>query len=81
MQLDLTKGSVTKGMLMFALPMICSNLLQQLYNIADTLIVGRFIGTGALAAVGSAYTLMTFIISILLGMCMGSGAIFSIRFG
>ena len=81
MQLDLTKGSVTKGMLMFALPMICSNLLQQLYNIVDTLIVGRFIGTGALAAVGSAYTLMTFIISILLGMCMGSGAIFSIRFG
>ena len=77
MQLDLTKGSVTKGMLMFALPMICSNLLQQLYNIVDTLIVGRFIGTGALAAVGSAYTLMTFIISILLGMCMGSGAIFS----
>lgn len=81
MQLDLTKGPVTKGMLMFALPMICSNLLQQLYNIVDTLIVGRFIGAGALAAVGSAYTLMTFIISILLGMCMGSGALFSIRFG
>ena len=72
MQLDLTKGSVTKGMLMFALPMICSNLLQQLYNIVDTLIVGRFIGTGALAAVGSAYTLMTFIISILLGHACSS---------
>ena len=56
-------------------------MLQQLYNIADTLIVGRFIGSGALAAVGSSYTLMTFLTSILLGLCMGSGAVFSIRYG
>ena len=56
-------------------------MLQQLYNIADTLIVGRFIGSEALAAVGSSYTLMTFLTSILLGLCMGSGAVFSIRYG
>lgn len=78
---DLTQGPVTKGMLLFALPMILGNLLQQFYNVADTLIVGQFLGAAALAAVGSSYTLMTFLTSILLGMCMGSGAVFSIRFG
>ena len=81
MNRDLTRGPVTKGMLLFALPMILGNLLQQFYNVADTLIVGQFLGSTALAAVGSSYTLMTFLTSILLGMCMGSGAVFSIRFG
>ncbi|MBQ7839676.1 MAG: MATE family efflux transporter [Lachnospiraceae bacterium] len=80
-QLDLTKGNITKTMLQFAFPMICGNLLQQLYNVVDTLIVGRFLGADALAAVGSSYTLMTFLTSILLGLCMGCGAVFSIRFG
>lgn len=80
-QLDLTHGPVTKTMLRFAFPMICGNLLQQLYNVADTLIVGQYLGASALAAVGSSYTLMTFLTSILLGLCMGSGAVFSMRFG
>ena len=78
---DLTKGPVMRTMLWFAVPMILGNLLQQCYNVADTLIVGRFLGAGALAAVGSSYTLMTFLTSILLGLCMGSGAVFSICFG
>ena len=78
---DLTKGNITKTILLFALPMTAGNLLQQLYNVADTLIVGKFIGSGALAAVGSAYTLMTFITSILLGLSMGAGALFSIYCG
>ena len=77
MKKNLTQGNVTKNMLLFAGPMILGNLLQQFYNIADTLIVGRFLGPNALAAVGSAYTLMTFLTSILIGMCMGSGALFS----
>ena len=81
MQIDLTQGSITKTMLRFAVPMIWGNLLQQFYNIADTLIVGRVLGSEALAAVGSAYTLMTFLTSIFLGLCMGSGAIFAIRYG
>lgn len=68
-------------MLRFAMPMILGNLLQQGYNVADTLIVGRFLGPDALAAVGAAFTLMTFLTSILLGLCMGSGAAFSICFG
>ncbi len=78
---ELTQGPVMKTMLRFAVPMILGNLLQQCYNIADTLIVGRFLGPNPLAAVGSSYTLMTFLTSILLGLCMGSGALFSIRFG
>lgn len=78
---DLTRGPVTRTMLYFAFPMILGNLLQQFYNVADTLIVGQFLGADALAAVGSAYTFMTFLTSILLGMCMGSGAVFSIRKG
>ncbi len=78
---DLTQGPVMKTMLCFAVPMILGNLLQQCYNVADTLIVGRFLGANALAAVGSSYTLMTFLTSILLGLCMGSSAVFSIRFG
>ncbi len=78
---DLTCGPITGTMLRFAFPMILGNLLQQLYNVADTLIVGQFIGADALAAVGSSYTLMTFLTSILLGLCMGSGAVFSIRCG
>ncbi len=65
----------------FALPMIAGNILQQGYNIADTLIVGRWLGRDALAAVGSSYTLMTFLTSIILGLCMGSGIAFSISFG
>lgn len=81
MKKDLTHGNVTRNMLLFAGPMILGNLLQQFYNIADSLIVGRFLGPDALAAVGSAYTLMTFLTSILIGMCMGSGALFSYYFG
>lgn len=80
-QRNLTEGNITKNLLFFAFPMMAGNLLQQCYNIADTLIVSRFLGANALAAVGSSYTLMTFLTSILLGMCMGSGAAFSIWYG
>ena len=81
MQSDLTKGPVMRTMIGFAIPMILGDLLQQCYNIADTLIVGQFLGAGALAAVGSAFSLMTFLTSIILGLAMGSGTVFSIRFG
>ena len=81
MNRDLTKGPVMGSMLCFAVPMILGDLLQQCYNVADTLIVGQYLGKNALAAVGSSFSLMTFLASILLGLCMGSGAVFSIRFG
>lgn len=78
---NLTEGKILKTMLIFALPMILGNLLQQVYNIADTMVVGRFLGAEALAAVGSAYTLMIFLTSVIIGLCMGSGAVFSIAYG
>lgn len=80
-QKDLTKGSVTKAMLLFAGPLMLGNMLQQLYNIVDTLIVGRCLGADALASVGSSFTLISFLTSMILGLCMGSGALFSILFG
>ena len=61
--------------------MIAGNLLQQVYNLVDTLIVGRFLGADALASVGSSYTLMVFLTSVVIGLCMGSGAFFSADFG
>lgn len=81
MDRDLTHGSIGHALILFALPMMAGNLLQQCYNIADTLIVGRVLGSDALAAVGSAYTLMTFLTSIFLGLSMGAGALFSIQQG
>lgn len=78
---NLTEGPIFKTMMLFAFPMILGNLLQQIYNIVDTIIVGRFVSSEALAAVGSAYALMTFINSLIIGLCMGSGALFSKSFG
>lgn len=79
--LDFTQGSISKKILLFSLPLMAGNIFQQLYNVVDTLIVGRFLGEAPLAAVGSAYTLMIFITSILIGLTMGSGVSFSICHG
>ena len=81
MQQDLTQGSIRSGLIRFSLPLIAGNLLQQFYNIADTLIVGRFLGNVALAAVGSAFSLMVLLTSLVLGLCMGSGVVFSQLYG
>jgi putative MATE family efflux protein len=78
---DLTVGNETKAMLKLALPMIAGNLFQQLYNVTDTIIVGRFIGPNALAAVGSSFSVMVLLNSIILGFCMGSSTVFSILYG
>lgn len=80
-QRDLTRGAVFPTMCLFALPMILGNLLQQCYNIVDSWVVGRYVGSAALGAVGSAFALMTFLTSVLLGLCMGSGVVFSLCFG
>ena len=77
----MTVGGITSTLLRFTLPMMLGSLMQQCYNIADTLIVGRCIGPEALAAVGSAYSLMVFLTSVLLGLAMGSGTVFSLQFG
>lgn len=80
-EINLTEGSIFHKLIRFSLPMIAGNLLQQVYNLVDTLIVGKYIGADALASVGSAYTLMIFITSIIIGLCMGSGAFFSVDYG
>ena len=81
MQQDLTRGPIRSGLIKFCLPLIAGNLLQQLYNIVDTYVVGRYVGQEALAAVGSAFSLLILLTSVILGLCMGSGVVFSQLFG
>lgn len=79
--IDLTTGSITKKLWLFSLHLMLGNVLQQFYNLADTWVVGRFIGSNALAAVGSSYTLMTFLNSVIIGLCLGAGTFFSVALG
>ncbi len=81
MHKDLTQGTITKSLILFALPLILGNILQQFYNVVDTFVVGKMIGADALAAVGATYSIMTFITSIILGLCMGAGVLFSMLYG
>ena len=78
---SLTEGNILPSLLLFSLPLIVGNFFQTFYNIADSIIVGRFIGPEALAAVGSAYSLMTFLTSLMIGLCMGAGIAFSYAYG
>ena len=78
---DLTCGNITAGLWAFAVPLMLGNVLQQFYNLADTWVVGKYIGAGALAAVGSSYTLMTFLTSVIMGLSLGTGAFVSMAFG
>ena len=78
---DMTIGNPVSLIIKFMIPMCLGNLFQQFYNIADTYIVGKYLGSNALAAVGSSYTLMTFLTSILIGLCMGASAVISIQYG
>ena len=78
---DMTEGRIAGWMLLFALSRVQGDLLQQGYDLADTFIVGRCLGPEALAAVGSSYSLMTFLLSLVIGLCMGSSTLFSMRFG
>ena len=73
-QMDMCTGSILKKMLIFSLPLMASSMLQLLFNAADIIVVGRFAGDNALAAVGSSYTLMTFLTSVIIGLCLGSSS-------
>ncbi len=78
---DLTTGNITSKLWLFALPLMVGNVLQQFYNLVDTWVVGRYIGEDALAAVGSSYSFMTFILSIIIGLCLGCSSFISISIG
>lgn len=78
---ELTEGNIVIGLWSFAVPLMLGNVMQQLYNLVDTWVVGKYIGEQALAAVGASYTLMTFLTSVILGLCLGAGAFFSMAYG
>ncbi len=78
---DMTTGNPYKLMLEFALPIFLSQVFQQLYNTADALIVGKYLGTNALAAVTSSGTLIFLMISFFMGTAMGGGVVISKYFG
>ena len=75
--IDLTTGSPGKGLLLFALPLILGNLFQQFYNMVDTIIVGKYVGQDALAAVGASYALTTVFVMIAIGGGTGASVIIS----
>ncbi len=80
-QHDLTTGNIISGLWAFAVPLMLGNVLQQLYNLADTWVVGKCIGNNALAAVGASYTLMIFLTSVIIGLCLGSSAFIAMAYG
>lgn len=79
--LDMTVGSPAKVLCIFAIPIILSNLFQQLYNIIDSLIVGNYLGAGALAAVGSVGTITAVIIQLASGLALGASVVIAQYFG
>lgn len=78
---DLTSGNETKLILRFATPMLLGNLFQQLYNIVDSVIVGKFIGTEALAAVGSSFPIVFSLVSLIIGVASGGTIVIAQYFG
>ena len=80
-QINMLEGPIWKGLITFAIPIFLGNLFQQLYNTADTLIVGNFLGKEALAAVSSSGNLIFMLISFVMGASMGAGVVISRFFG
>ena len=71
----MTEGSIGKKIIFFSIPLILGNLLQQLYNTADSIIVGNFVGSNALAAVGSSAALINLLIAFSQGVSVGAGVV------
>ena len=78
---DMTKGAITPLLIRFTIPLVLGNLFQLTYNAADSIIVGKFVGEEALAAVGTSNPLMTLAILFINGMCLGAGILVSTAFG
>ena len=81
MQLDMTKGRPLPVILRFTIPLVIGNVFQQLYNMADTIIVGRYVGAGALAAVGSTGTIMFLTTGFAQGITAGFSILTAQRYG
>lgn len=78
---DLTQGNETKAIVLFALPMLLGNIFQQFYNMVDSFVVGRFVGTAALAAVGTGFPIIFLMIALIMGVTMGSTVLVAQYFG
>jgi len=81
LQVDLLEGSITKGILLFAMPILLSNIFQQLYNTIDTIVVGHYLGDLSLAAVGASFAVFTLIIGFTLGMGNGMSLVVARSYG
>ena len=71
-EMDMCSGSVFQKMLLFAIPLMCSSILQLLFNAADIVVVGRFAGDNALAAVGSNSSLINLLTNVFVGLSIGT---------
>jgi len=78
---DMTTGNIPKHLIRFTIPLILGNLFQLSYNAVDSIIVGRFVGTNALAAVGTANPIMNIIMFFIVGICIGASVLMSEYFG
>lgn len=78
---DMTEGAPWKRILEFSIPMLLGNLAQQLYNTADSIIVGRYVGDNALAAVGSASPILNLLLALFVGIATGAGIVVSQNYG
>ena len=78
---DMTQGRPWKRIMEFAIPMLIGNFAQQLYNTADSIIVGKFVGDNALAAVGSAMPILNLLLALFVGIATGAGIVVSQNFG
>ena len=79
--IDLTEGTIWKKLLLFAVPILLTNILQQLFNTVDTAIVGAYESSTALAAVGSVGSLVSLVVGFFMGVSSGSGVIVSRHWG
>ena len=80
-KINLTEGSVAKGLMSFAIPMILGNIFQQLYNIVDSIIVGKMVGADALAAVGASTSITMLFVMVAVGTGIGCSVVISQLFG
>ncbi|MEG2870975.1 MAG: MATE family efflux transporter, partial [Clostridium sp.] len=77
----MTEGVIWKQLIIYSIPLLIGNLFQQLYNTVDSVVVGRYIGSSALAAVGASAPVLNLIIGMFMGISVGSGVIISQYYG
>lgn len=80
-QTDLIEGNIFKALLLFAVPLLIGNLFQQLYNTADSYVVGNFVDTNALAAVGASASVIQMLVGFFMGLSVGAGVVIAQYFG